>query len=116
MKALKIYPEIYKWRAKKSGLCQISIRIDYNGCRIGTIGLDHSIDLKYWDSQKRKVLDSHPAGEMINLLIDRELQTHQNYFIKRQVMCLPVTKEYIKKYIRYGGLAQSCRLKLKGYK
>jgi hypothetical protein len=73
MKALKIYPEIYKWRAKKSGLCQITIRFDFQDSRIGNISIGQSIEAAYWNKESRRVSGKCQNSDLIILLLEKTL-------------------------------------------
>lgn len=104
MEAIKIYPELIKWRAGKIGKCPLTIRFDYKGNRVGNEPLNIQIKVEDWDQEEKRVKKSDPSFEFINLIIDQKLSFHTQYFLKRQAFGQPINPVLIKQYIANGTL------------
>ncbi len=100
MEAIKIYPELQKWKVNKNGLASLTIRFDYDRQRIGNEKLGYTIQLADWDPVTKRVKSSDPNYVLLNQLIENRLNKHTNYFLRRETFNLPISRDLIKKYVK----------------
>lgn len=103
MEAVNIYPILLKWKENKRGLCPLGIAISFQGKRAGIEFLHQQVRLSDWDDVDKRVKTSDPGHLLLNALIENRVNLHKNFFLKRHVFNLSVTKELIKKYLEVGG-------------
>lgn len=105
MDLLKFYPEIATWRQNKNNTYQVTIRFDWKGNRVGAEKLQGvQVKEEHWDKKAKEVLKADPGHKFKNQVIRNTLNKHENYFLRRRALQLPVTRELVKTYLTNGSL------------
>ena len=107
MQKINVYPEVISWRKSKDGQVFVSVRIDFENNRAATEKISHKIKLQDWDSEKRCVRSTCKNSTLINQLVENKVNSYKNYFLKRELMQLPITKDLIKQFVKSGGAVDS---------
>lgn len=99
MDSVNIYPELQK--PNKQGLSSIILRVDLNSKHVATEKLGQKISPKNWDPEAKEA-KGHNA-DLINSILQKQLNRHKEFFLKRRVMELPINREVITRYINSNG-------------
>lgn len=102
MRGINIYPEL--GTKLRDNTCPIRIRIDLNHKHIGTDLLGYKVPFTAWDKNNRRVKESEPGAEYLNVIIQNTITRHMNFILKREALKLPLNKEVLHNYLESGDM------------
>jgi integrase len=86
-------------RVKKDGTQNIQIRITQSG-KLRRVAVGFSVEVKYWNEEKKEVRKTHPLANEINMTIEAKKVELQRMYLKAKLTKQPINPTTLQKKLR----------------